>query len=293
MSILLGVLEQGLIYSLLCLGIYITFQILNFPDLTVDGSFPLGAAVCVFMISKGVNPFVSLLAAFIAGCLAGAITGVLNVKFNISDLLAGVIVQTGLYTVNLTIAGAAYLAIFNTETVFNLGLFNQIENSIIRNIIISLIIVLIIKFALDLFLKTKAGYLLKATGDNSVLVKTLGKDPGIEKIKGLGLANGLVALSGGLVAQQQGFFDISMGAGAMIMGLASLIIGMKIFKNLSLLKATSMVILGSIIYKGVIALAIYIGLSPNSMKLMTAVIFFSILIFSKEKRKKVFKHVKS
>lgn len=285
MDIILGVIDQGLIYAFLCLGIYITYQILNFPDLTVDGSFPLGAAISVALISRGINPLVAILISFISGALAGAITGSLNVKFQISDLLSGVIVQTALYTINLLVAGASYVAIFGEKTIY--------EFIGINKILLAFIIVVIVKFLLDFFLDTKAGYLLKATGDNPILVKTMVKDPGIEKIKGLALANGLVALSGSMVAQQQGFFDVSMGAGAMIMGLASLIIGIKVFSKLSFLKVTSMVVLGSIIYKAAIALAIYVGLSPNFMKLVTALIFLVILISSKEKRKKVFKNAKA
>lgn len=296
MDILLGVIDQGLIYAFLCLGIYITFQILNFPDLTVDGSFPLGAAITVALLSLDINPLIALAFSFIGGLIAGSITGILNVKFSISDLLSGVIVQTGLYTINLLIAGASYVAIFDKSSIFTGGI-SLVLSSILRqnyiNIIIGLIIVILVKVGLDLFLKTKAGYLLKATGDNPVLVKTLAKDPESEKIKGLALANGLVALSGSMVAQQQGFFDISMGTGAMIMGLASLIIGIKLFSKIKFMQVTSMVILGSIIYKGVIALAIQVGLSPNYMKLVTALIFLLILVFSKEKRRKVFKHVKA
>ena len=290
MDIFIGILEQGLVYSFLAMGLYIAYIILDFPDLTVDGSFPLGAAVGARLISLGFDPFIVLIVSFAAGSVAGMITGLIHIKLKVKDLLAGLIVQTGLYTINLTIATRANLPIFQKSTIFNNAFVNGlIPESLgrFKVLIISIPIIFLFKILLDGFLTTKRGYLLKATGDNPVLVKSLAQDPGVIKIQGLAISNGFVALAGCLVMQEQRFFEISMGTGAMVMGLASVILGMKLFKKATFLKGTTLVILGSIIYKACISLAILIGLSANSMKLITAVLFLVILVFGEGKKKKV------
>lgn len=281
MNILLGLLEQGLIFGILSLGLYITYSILNFPDLSVDGTFPLGGAISTYFILKGFGGELALIMAIVAGSLAGLITGIIHVKLKIKDLLSGIIVMTGLYTVNLFIAGKSNVPIFNEKTIFN----NELNKSLgflgnYKRLIIVLIFTLVFKLLLDLYLKTKSGYLLKATGNNSTLVKLLGKDPGNMKILGLVMANALVCAAGAIMMQHQRFFEISMGTGTMIIGLASVIIGVKVFKKLPF-KDTTKVILGSIVYRGIIAAAIMIGLSPNSMKLITAIIFLVILLISR------------
>ncbi|SCP98085.1 ABC transporter permease [Anaerobium acetethylicum] len=290
MSILLGVLEQGIIYAIMALGIYITYKILDFPDLTADGSFPLGAAVTAAVMVKGVNPYLALVIAFAAGVLSGIVTGIIHVKLKVRDLLSGIIVMTGLYSVNLRIAGKSNVPIFNMETIFdNAGLNNVLPESVAsyQTLFVVVAVALASKFALDAYLKTKSGYLLRAVGDNSVIVTTLAKDSGFVKILGLAIANGLIALSGSVMCQQQRFFEISMGTGTMVIGLASVIIGTNLFKNFSKVRATTAVIIGAVIYKGCVAAAIKFGLSATDMKLVTAVLFLIILVLSRGRVKKV------
>lgn len=285
MTILLGILEQGLVYGILALGLYITYTILNFPDLTVDGSFPLGASVAVALITKGMNPLLALAAAFLAGVLAGTITGLIHVKLGVRNLLSGIIVMTGLYTINLWIAGQANVPIFANDTIFNNNFtrtFLPESFAPFTKIIVIIFFAFLMKFLLDGYLMTKSGYLLKASGDNEILVKTMAKNPGALKIIGLAIANGLVALAGGILMQHQRFFEISMGTGSMVIGLASVIIGMKLFQKFGFLKPTTKVLFGSVIYNAIVAAAIAIGLSAQSMKLITAVLFLAVLVFSQE-----------
>lgn len=285
MDILLGVLEQGLIYGILALGLYITYTILNFPDLTVDGSFPLGAAVSVALILKGVPPGFALVGAILSGALAGMITGLIHVKLGVRDLLSGVIVMTGLYTINLTIAGQANVPIFNSGSIFNHPLINFLDTGFLqgyKKLIIILILAVIAKYVLDFYLHTKSGFLLKSAGSNPTLVKTMAKDPGLIKIIGLAIANALVALSGAILAQHQRFFEISMGTGSMVIGLASVIIGIRILDRLANVQATTKVLVGSILYRGIVAAAIQLGLGANSMKLITAMLFLIILVINRK-----------
>ncbi len=285
MTILLGILEQGLVYGILALGLYITYTILNFPDLTVDGSFPLGASVAVALITAGINPLLALAASFAAGVLAGMITGLIHVKLGVRNLLSGIIVMTGLYTINLWIAGQANVPIFANDTIFNNDLTRTLLPeglSSYTKIIVIICFAFLMKLLLDGYLTTKSGYLLKASGDNEILVKTMAKNPGALKIIGLAIANGLVALAGGILMQHQRFFEISMGTGSMVIGLASVIIGMKLFQKIGFLKPTTKVLLGSVIYNAIVAAAIAIGLSAQSMKLITAALFLAVLVFSQE-----------
>lgn len=289
-SLIIGIFEQGLIYGIMALGIYITYKILDFPDLTVDGSFPLGAAITVVLIMKGVNPYATLLAATLVGAISGVVTGIIHVKFKVRDLLSSIIVMTALYSVNLRIAGKANVALFGQDTIFKNDFVNQIFDGALspyKTVIIIFIITLIAKILLDAYLMTRSGYLLRAVGDNETIVTSLAKDSGKVKIVGLAIANGLVALAGCVMAQQQRFFDVSMGTGTMVIGLASVIIGTKIFKNMTKVKATSAVIVGSIIYKGCVAAAIYVGLSATDMKLITSTLFLVILIITMDRKKKV------
>ncbi|NLL80918.1 MAG: ABC transporter permease [Tissierellia bacterium] len=301
MDIFIGILEQGMIYAILALGLYITYRILNFPDLTVDGSFPLGAAVTAYLmtntgdlvatISLGHNPYIICLYALMAGAIAGLVTGIIHVKFNIRDLISGIITMTGLYSINLRIAGSANVPIFNLDTIFSNSTMDMIfPESLLRYkvIIIATIITIATKIILDLYLKTKSGFLLRAVGNNEILVTTLAKDNGNIKILGLVIGNGIVALSGSILMQQQGFFEITMGTGAMVLGLASVIIGINVFKKIKFVKATTSVIFGSIIYKAAMSAAMDIRFARASdMKLITAILFLLILIFSEGKKKKV------
>ena len=292
MTLVLSVLEQGMIYAIMALGIYITYKILDFPDLTVDGSFPMGAAITAVLISKGVNPLLTLLIAFAAGALVGCLTGLIHVKLKVRDLLSGIIMMTALYTVNLRIAGRANLPIYNMDTIFDNGVIRGIVPEGLyayRTVGIILVITLVVKYILDWYMSTKSGYLLRAVGDNDTIVTSMGVDKGMVKIIGLSIANGLVALSGCMFAQQQRFFDVSMGTGTMVIGLASVIIGTSLFKKVTLLRVTSSVVIGSIIYKACVAIAIRYMKSID-LKLVTAVLFLIILVLGRERKKKVRQH---
>lgn len=293
MSIIIGVMEEGLIYAIMALGLYITYKILDFPDLSVDGTFPMGAAVTAMLILKGVHPALTLVLSFAAGLLAGCITGLIHVKLKVRDLLSGIIMMTALYSINLRIAGKANLPIFSKETIFeNIFLDAAVPEALDPYLvcIILFVIVLLCKILLDLFLKTRAGYLLRAVGDNEVLVTSLAKDKGMVKILGLALANGFVALAGCVYCQQKGFFEVSTGTGTMVIGLASVIIGTKLLKRFHGVKATTAVIFGSIVYKACVSLAIALGMAASDLKLITAVLFLIILVASNRKERKVKAH---
>lgn len=193
MDIILGTLEQGLIFGIMALGVYITYKILDFPDLTVDGSFPLGAAVAAVLVTKGVNPYVTLMIAFVCGAAAGICTGLIHVKLKVRDLLSGIIMMTALYTINLKIAGKANLPLFSKETIFDNSFLNSFIPETVKpymTLIIILVVTLLAKYLLDAYLKTKSGYLLRAVGDNDKLVTCLAKDEGLVKIVGLAISNG-------------------------------------------------------------------------------------------------------
>nr|WP_294469598.1 ABC transporter permease [uncultured Sellimonas sp.] len=289
MNLLVTTVEQGLIYGILALGVYITYKILDFPDLTVDGSFPLGSAVTAALIVKGVNPYLTLLISFAAGVVAGICTGLIHVKCKVRDLLSGIIMMTALWTINLRIAGTANVPIFGEKSIFDNDWMNGIFTGSLASYkvcIVSLVIALIAKIILDLYLKTKSGFLLRAVGDNANLVTSLAKDQGNVKILGLAIANGLVCLSGSIFCQEQRVFEISSGTGAIVIGLASVIIGTSLFKNLTFMKATTAVLIGSVIYKACVAAALKF-FEPQDMKLITAVLFLIILIIGMERKKKV------
>ena len=293
MSIIIGVIEEGLIYAIMALGLYITYKILDFPDLSVDGTFPMGAAVTAMLILKGVHPALTLVLSFAAGLLAGCITGLIHVKLKVRDLLSGIIMMTALYSINLRIAGKANLPIFSKETIFENTFLDAAVPEALDPYLVSIIlfvIVLVCKILLDLFLKTRAGYLLRAVGDNEVLVTSLAKDKGMVKILGLALANGFVALAGCVYCQQKGFFEVSTGTGTMVIGLASVIIGTKLLKRFHSVKATTAVIFGSIVYKACVSLAIALGMAASDLKLITAVLFLIILVASNRKERKVKAH---
>ena len=280
-----------MIYGIMALGVYITYKILDFPDLTVDGSFPMGVAVTAVLISKGVNPLLTLPVSLLAGALIGVLTGLIHVKLKVRDLLSGIIMMTALYTVNLRIAGGkANLPIYNSETIFD----NQIVNGIFtgglapyKTVIIIFIITLIAKYALDWYMSTKSGFLLRAVGDNPTIITSLGVDQGTVKIVGLAVSNALVSLGGCIYAQQQRYFDVSMGTGTVVIGLASVIIGTSLFKKVTLLRVTSSVIIGSILYKACVALAISRGFAASDLKFITAVLFLIILVLGMERKRKV------
>ena len=289
MDFIVTILEQGLIYAILALGVYITYKILDFPDLTVDGSFPLGAAVTAALITRGMNHYLTLPVSFLAGVLAGVCTGLIHVKCKVRDLLSGIIMMTALWTVNLYIAGTANVPLFSRDSIFKndflIGIVPESMKSYVTLIVV-LILAVVCKIILDLYMNTKSGYLLRAVGDNETVVTALAKDQGNVKILGLAIANGLVSLAGCVFAQEERVFEISMGTGAIVIGLASVIIGTSIFKKISYVKTTTAVIIGSIIYKACVAVAIR-NFEPQAMKLITAVLFLIILVISMERKTKV------
>ena len=281
LDMIIGTLTQGLIYALLSYGIYITYKILDFPDLTVDGSFPLGAAVTAVLLVKGFNPYLTLLVAMAVGALAGLATGIIHVRLKVRDLLAGIITMTALFSINLQIGGSNLSVERGIDTIFTaqptMLLFGSVS-LMYRKLIVAFILALLFKLLLDAYLKTKSGMLLRAVGDNSALVTSLAKDNGRVKILGLVLANALVALSGAIVCQEQRSFSATMGTGQMVFGLATVIIGTTLFRKLDFVKGTTAVVIGSILYKACIQIAIVAGLPANLLKLVTAVLFLILLV---------------
>jgi putative ABC transport system permease protein len=271
---LIGTLEQSLIFAIMVMGVYISFRILDFPDMTVDGSFPLGASIVASCLVKGMNPVLALFLAIVGGSIAGFITGYINVKYKIANLLAGIIVMTGLYSINIKIMGRSNISLFTVNHLFTLH---------INKLLLISIIVIICKLSLDFLFKTKFGFILKALGDNETLVETLGVDKSKLKIYGLVISNGIVALSGGLYAQYQGFADVGMGTGTIVTGLASIIIGETIIKNRRKFALTTTVIVGTIIYKVIITLALKIGFNASDLKLISAIIVVVILALKNNK----------
>ena len=270
-------IEQSLIFAIMVLGVYISFRILNFPDMTVDGTFPLGAAISAKLLTLGVNPYLTLLVALVAGAAAGAITGLIHVKLKVKDLLAGILVMTALYSVNLRVMGKSNIPLFEEDNIFNT------EYSMMITIVV---LILISKFILDYLLKTKFGFALKALGDNENLIVSLGLNEEKYKIYGLMIANAFVAFSGAVLAQYQGFADVGMGTGIIVIGLASIIIGDTLFGKRRRLAGTTIVIIGSILYRGVIAVTLSIGMDASDLKLITSVIVIIILWIQKQKDKR-------
>ena len=270
-------IEQSLIFAIMVLGVYISFRILNFPDMTVDGTFPLGAAISAKLLTLGVNPYLTLLVALVAGAVAGAITGLIHVKLKVKDLLAGILVMTALYSVNLRVMGKSNIPLFEEDNIFNT------EYSMMITIVV---LILINKFLLDYLLKTKFGFALKALGDNENLIVSLGLNEEKYKIYGLMIANAFVAFSGAVLAQYQGFADVGMGTGIIVIGLASIIIGDTLFGKRRKLAGTTIVIIGSILYRGVIAVTLSMGMDASDLKLITSVIVIIILWIQKQKDKR-------
>lgn len=287
MDFILDVVAQGLAYSILAIGVLITYQVLDYADLTVEGSFPLGAAAGAMCITHGINPFLSLLVAFFAGMIAGYLTGLLHVKAGISSLLSGILVMTGFFSINLIVAGdKSNIALFTYDTIFSYGTMigNQVGGDagmwIIKlwPIFILLVLVLVMKFLIDWFLDTKYGFLLRIAGDNPQLIATLGKDIGAIKMNGLAISNGYAAVSGAVVSQFLKYFDVTLGTGMIVMGLASVIMGLTLFKRFKFISFTTSVVLGAITYRLTIAAALNFGLPPSYLKLIMAIIFIIVLI---------------
>lgn len=289
LGILKGILEEGLLYAVLALGVYITYSILDFPDLTVDGTLPLGAVITAVLIRQGVNPWLCLLVSFAGGMLAGSVTGLLHVKLKIRPLLCGILVMTALLSINLVLVmagtgGSSVAPFYKKPTIFSEAipasfLPKDIGGLDFRVLIIALAVILLCKWGLDWYLTTKSGLLLRATGNNAQYVTMLARNPGTSKVLGLALGNGFAALAGAVLAQKQQSADLQMGTGMVVLGLASVIIGLSLFRKVRFLKPTTKVILGSILYKLCLSVASELGLPSEYQKLLMVVIFVLVLVF--------------
>lgn len=270
-------LELGLLFAIMALGVYLTYRVLDFPDLTVDGSFTTGASVAAILIVSGVPYQVAIIAAVVSGLLAGVITGLLHVWGNINPLLAGILTQIALYSINLRIMGKANLPLLRETTIFS----SMREARLLAtwtSVGIFAVVVAIIALLVYWFLGTNYGVALRATGDNELMARSQGISTGSAKIMGVALSNGLVALCGALMAQYNGYSDISMGIGLIVAGLASVIIGQAIFGMTSVWQAVLAAVLGSVIYRAIIQAALSVGLNPNDMKLISAVLVVLALV---------------
>jgi putative ABC transport system permease protein len=292
-----GVLVEGLIYSTMALGVFITFRILDFPDLTVDGSFPLGAAVMAILISNGVSILFALVVAFVAGVVAGMITATIHNKLHVPNLLAGILTMTMLYSINIRVLGnRPNLPLLRQQTI--LTVFTDWMSFVPEEwslLIFFVVVSLVFKVLLDLFFKTDLGLTLGAMGNNQQMVVTQGVNPEVLKLVGVGLSNGLVAISGAFVAQYQGFADVNLGQGIIIAGLASVMIGEFILRSNRIGVLTLRVILGSIAFRGIMYLGryygYYINLTPNDLKLITGILIIVSLIVTQLRKQKRAKSV--
>lgn len=279
---MLGSVETGVIFAVLALGVYLSFRVLNIPDLTVEGSFTTGGAVAASMIAGGGSPLLATGAAMCAGITVGCLTGALHTKGKINALLAGILTMIALYSINLRVMGKANVPLLTEETVVT-----QIQDrmgwlSEGSALVITLLAgILVLKLVMDRFLHSEVGLVLRATGDNERMIRSFAADTDSAKIVGLGLSNGLVALSGALMAQYQGFADVSMGIGMIVIGLASVIIGEAVFGHATIRRATLAVIGGAILFRLIVALALRAGLDPSDLKLITALIVMAALILPK------------
>lgn len=289
---LLGAVEIGLIFSLVALGVFISFRLLRFPDLTVDGSFPLGGAVCAVLISTGTNPYVATLAATAAGAAAGLVTGWLNVKLKIMDLLASILLMIALYSINLRIMGGPNVPLINETTLFTLLQPDSVADYVMRPLILFVIVVLA-KLGLDWFFATERGLAIRATGSNARMARSQGVNTGAMILLGMAISNGLVGLAGALFVQTQGGSDISMGIGTIVIGLAAVIVGESILPSRRIVWATLAVVVGAIVYRFFIAAALnsdFIGLKAQDLNLVTALLVTIALVIPQLKRRFAKKH---
>ncbi|GGG25803.1 ABC transporter permease [Paenibacillus abyssi] len=276
---LTGAVELGLLYGLMALGVYITFRILDFPDLTVDGSFVTGGAIAAIMITQGYSPWLAGAAAFCGGLAAGACTGLLHTKGKINGLLSGILMMIALYSINMRIMGRPNISMLGVDIPFF-----AISSDVLRIGLIAVGVILI-KLLLDAFLRTDLGLALRATGDNPRMIRSFGANTDTTKILGISLSNGLVALSGALITQQSGFADITIGVGMIVIGLASVIIGEAIVGARTVFWATMAALVGSIVYRIIYALALRVPwMDASDLKLITAVIVIVALVLPSSQR---------
>ena len=307
-DLIVSTLTQGLIYALLSYGVYITYSVLDFPDLTVDSSFPLGAAVTAILLLGGVDLWLTLLCAAGAGAIAGLCTGLIHVRLGVRDLLAGIITMTALSSINLLIAGSNVTVERAVDTIFTSAPVMALLGDLTltgRKLVVSLVLAVVIKLLLDLYFRTKSGLLLRAVGDNGTLVTTLAQNKGNMKVLGVVIANALVALCGGVVCQEQRSYSAVMGIGQVVFGLATVIIGISLIrfftrskgaqslrktKGLRFLatpQGTTAVLLGSILYKFCVQIAINVGLPANMLKFITAALFLVVLVIAGRKGEEI------
>ena len=271
-DLLIPTVAQGLLWALMALGVYVTFRVLDIADLTVEGSFPLGAATAASMMVAGYGPMASLFAAFVTGTLAGVVTGLLHTKMKIPALLAGILTMIALYSVNLRIMGKANLSLLGVDTSFKITRSMLGLNMAQTTLIVGLVVTIIVGAFMYWFFGTQIGAAIRATGFNQQMIRAQGVDTDVTIILGLLISNGLVAVSGALVAQSNGFSDVGMGTGTIVIGLASVIIGEVLFGTRSFKNCLVSVVLGSIVYRIVIAVVLAMGMPPNDLKLFTSVL---------------------
>lgn len=270
-----GAIESGLLFAFMALGVYITFRILDFPDLTVDGSFTTGAAIAAVMITNGYSPILATLSGFAGGLVAGVCTGLLHTKGKINGLMSGILMMIALYSINMRIMGKPNLSVYGLDSIF----------TSVKPLVIAPIIVIIVLVLLNRFLYSDLGLSLRATGDNERMIRSFGANTDLTKIVGISLSNGLVALSGALIAQQTSFADMNGGVGMIVIGLASVIIGEAVFGSRNVIHHTISVVLGSIIYRIIVALALRVEwLDASDMKLITAIIVIVALVLPSTRR---------
>lgn len=271
LSILIGSVEQGLLWSIMVLGVYLTFRVLDYADLTVDSSFTLGAAVVAKLIFIGYDPWLGTLLAVVAGAAAGVITGVLHTQLKIAPLLSGILSMIALYSINLRVMGRANISLLRMDTIMTKLTSLGVDKSWVV-LLVGLASTVLVIALVWLFLNTEMGFAMRATGDNEQMIRSLGVNTNVMKIVGLSISNALVALSGALVAQYQSFADVGMGIGTIVVGLASVIIGEVLFGTLTLMRTLMAVVLGSVVYRLVIAIVLQMGLKPTDLRLFTAII---------------------
>lgn len=272
LDLVLSTVSQGLLWAIMALGVFLTFRVLDIADLSVEGTFPLGAAVAATLIDAGHSVWFAMLIALIAGCIGGTVTALLTTKLKILALLSGILTMIGLYSVNLMIMGKANVPLLRAETVFTLteDLFGV--SSVVATLIVGLIATTVVGVIMYWFFGTVLGTAIRATGCNPQMARAQGINTNVMVILGLLISNGLVALSGALVAQSNGFADVGMGTGTIVIGLASVIIGEVLFGTRSFKNWLISVVLGSVVYRAVIAIVLELGMPPNDLKLFTAVL---------------------
>ncbi|HEX3349974.1 MAG TPA: ABC transporter permease [Acetobacteraceae bacterium] len=289
-SIATGTIEQGLLFGFLALGVLITFRFFRFPDLTAEGSYPLGGAVAATLLVDGVNPALATLAAAVAGAIAGTVTALVHTRLRINNIVAGIIVMTALYSVNLRIMGRANISLLSARSLFD-GFADVLRRLGIQlgeagvAIALTALILIVIAFALRLFVHTDLGLAVRATGENETMIRALGVDTGWTKIVGLAISNAMIALSGALVAQDHGFADIGMGIGILVTGAAAVMIGEAIFGDGSIERWIVAALVGVLIYELLVVLALRVGLAPTDLKLVTAVLLLASLTAPRLQRK--------